>query len=119
LVRRVQSGAATGVRTRWSSRFAESRQIGETVASVVDSDLGWMTVGKSGNGFSLIASKGQQIDCMYERFLVQSDIASGFCNSFRVKQHSLFAPFDLLCAERLKRRGEKPSPPISQLPENG
>jgi hypothetical protein len=99
---------------------ADSRQVGETVASVVDGDLGWMiesvnlgTAEAVCHVLSLIASKGWQIDCMYERLLVQSDIALGFCNSFRVQQHSLFAPFDLLCAQRLKRRREKPSPPIS------
>jgi hypothetical protein len=32
---------------------------------------------------------------MYERFPIQSDVASDFCGSFGVKQHSLFPPFNL------------------------
>ena len=32
---------------------------------------------------------------MYERFLIQSHVASDFCGSFGVKQHFLFPPFNL------------------------
>ena len=39
--------------------------------------------------------KSRQTECIYERFHIQSHVASDFCGSFRVKQHSLFPPFDL------------------------
>ena len=39
--------------------------------------------------------RDRQTECMCERFLIQSYVALDFCDSFRVKQHSLFPPFDL------------------------
>jgi hypothetical protein len=47
---------------------------------------------------------------MYERFLIQSHVASDFCGSFRVKQRSLFPPFNL---ERLERQSRFIKPHFS------
>jgi len=39
--------------------------------------------------------------CMYERFPIQSHIASDFCGSFGVKQHSLFPTVQSICPATL------------------